>query len=250
MYSQWTVKGLKVTGVGGDSIKIEASYAEISRMVKRTLQIYCLLLLCLVVSAIAETVPLPSEGTLQEILTNYRYEELKKFGPDIVEPLVHLYETGDESTKEKAAHGLYYLSLKSEHAREVLMKDVHTENQQLRLSVQWALGRVSSDESVVKTLLDNMRNDPNPLFRDKAACALAHDQVHLTEKQRVILLQGLVDALEDDKDDVRRIALLALQIQTGQTKGYKPDAPGVARKVLVQPWKWWIAEYRNNVVGN
>ena len=45
--------------------------------------------------------------------------------------------------------------------------------------MQWALGRVSDDPAVVDVLLENMRNDPNPLFRDKAACALAYDQIHL-----------------------------------------------------------------------
>jgi len=48
------------------------------------------------------------------------------------------------------------------------------------MSVQYALGRVSSDVSVVDALLDNMQNDALLLFRDKAACALAYDQVHLT----------------------------------------------------------------------
>ena len=45
--------------------------------------------------------------------------------------------------------------------------------------MQWALGRVSDDPDVVDVLLENMQNDPCPLFRDKAACALAYDQIHL-----------------------------------------------------------------------
>ena len=50
-------------------------------------------------------------------------------------------------------------------------------------------------------LLDNMRNDANPLFRDKAACALAYDQIHLTEKQKVRLYEGLINSLNDAKLD-------------------------------------------------
>ena len=149
----------------------------------------------------------------------------------------------------RVANALYYLSIKSPHARAVLMADVHTTHPQLRLAVQWALGRVSDDVEVVRVLLDNMENDPNPLFRDKAACALAYDQVHLREKQHVLLLEGLVNALENDKDDVRRIALQALQIRTGQTKGFLPEAPASTRQLAVQRWKAWVTEYRKNIYG-
>jgi hypothetical protein len=125
------------------------------------------------------------------------------------------------------------------------MADVHTKNQSLRLQVQYALGRVSDDGDVVEVLLDNMQNDANPLFRDKAACALAYDQIHLTEKQKVRLYEGLINALSDPKVDVRSIARLALRIQTGQTKRFKATGSSTERELAVREWKKWLEEYRS-----
>ena len=120
------------------------------------------------------------------------------------------------------------------------MQDIHTQNSQLRLTVQWALGRVSNDEEVVDALLNNMQNDPNPLFRDKSACALASDQIHLSEEQKVHLLEGLIQALSDPKPQVRNIAIKALKVQTGQTKGFNPKAPARDRESIIREWQSWL----------
>jgi len=79
---------------------------------------------------------------------------------------------------------------------------------------------------------------------------MTYDQVHLSEKQHVLLLEGLVRALENDKDDVRRIALQALHIRTGQTKDFSPDTPVNVRYPAVQRWKAWVAEHRKNIYGD
>ena len=202
----------------------------------RIRKINCLAFVLLSLSTFSFAAP-PEKAALLSTIKDYHYESLKQYGESALPPLLELYKEGDNSQKTKVAGALYYLSIKSEEAREVLMKDIHTPDKDLRLQVQWAVGRVSNDDVVIHTLLENMRNDPNPLFRDKAACALAHDQPHLTEKQRVLLLEGLVQALEDEKPDVRNIASLALQIQTGQNKSD------------VQTWKAWVAEYRENIYG-
>ena len=112
--------------------------------------------------------------------------------------------------------------------------------------VEW-LGRVSDDPKVVDVLLENLQHDDNPLFRDKAACALAYDQIHLTPAQKVRLYEGLIAALADPKDDVRHIAALALQIHTGQTKGYAAGAPDPARAAAIAEWDAWLARYRENL---
>lgn len=208
----------------------------------------CLLSVHGAVRARAEAPPL-ALATVQNILEREAYPELRPYGAATIEPLLALYQAGDVETRRRVANALYALSIKSESARRVLMQDIHTPHPQLRLAVQWAVGRVSNDAEVVRTLLDNMQHDPNPLFRDKAACALASDQVHLTEPQRLLLLAGLVQALEDDKIDVRHIALLALQIHTGQTKGFQPQAPLAVRQLGVQQWQAWIAAYRKNLSG-
>ena len=135
----------------------------------------CLFLLGASVTYAGSAPPTPTE--LQAVLAREDYQPLKPSGAAVIEPLLTLYQAGDADTRRRVANALYYLSIKSAHAREVLMQDVHTQHPQLRLAVQWALGRVSDDTTVVRVLLDNMENDPNPLFRDKAACALAYDLV-------------------------------------------------------------------------
>jgi hypothetical protein len=106
---------------------------------------------------------------------------------------------------------------------------------------------VSHDDDVVDVLLENMQRDTNPLFRDKAACALAYDQIHLTPRQKLHLLERLIGALSDPKPQVRAIALQALQIHTGQTRGFRPDAPPGDREARVDDWKRWLDEYRAHV---
>ena len=182
------------------------------------------------------------------LVNAYNAQELKAYGPAILPVLVKLYqESRDENERGNVATMFYQLGWKSEEAKRVLMKDVHTENQLLRLRVQYALGRVSNGTDVVDVLLSNMQNDPNPLFRDKAACALTYDQIHLTEHQKVRLYEGLIRALRDPKLQVRQIALLSLQIRTGQTKGFSPNAPEPVRESKIKEWEKWLQEYRSNL---
>jgi HEAT repeat protein len=129
-----------------------------------------------------------------------------------------------------------------------MMPDAHTSNQALRLQVQWALGRVSADPEVVDVLLDNMQNDLEPLFRDKAARALASDQIHLSPAQKVRLSEGLLGALDDPKPQVRHIAILALQILTGQSKGFDPRAAVGSQQAAIGAWVAWLGEYKRSVL--
>jgi hypothetical protein len=181
---------------------------------------------------------------LVEAVEKYDGKSVRPMGPEVLPVLVRLYEEGDESRREKVAAILYQLGWKSEDAKRVLMKDAKTSNQALRIHVQYALGRVSDSDDVVDVLLDNMQHDASPLFRDKAACSLAYDQIHLTPRQKARLYEGLIGALASDEPQVRRIALQALQIQTGQTKGFSPDASPAERHQAVQAWRRWLQEYR------
>ncbi len=163
------------------------------------------------------------------------YAAIRALGPPVMPRLVKLYLTaGTAERKARVAQTFYNLGWKSQAAKAALMQDARTANGDLRLQVQWALGRVSNDEDVVDVLLENMRDDANPLFRDKAACALAYDQIHLSERQKVRLFGGLIESLRDEKADVRRIAALALQIHTGQTKDY-------------QAWRVWLEQYKSGL---
>ena len=185
--------------------------------------------------------------TLETAVAADDIEAIKAMGPSVMPRLARLYGTADEERRQRLASIFYRLGWKSEEAKDALMKDVHTPNQGLRLEVQWALGRVSNDVSVVDVLLDNMQNDAQLLFRDKAACALANDQIHLTPAQKVHLYEGLIRALDDPKTDVRRIAALVLQIQTGQDKGFRFAGPPEARARAVEAWRQWLAEYRSQL---
>jgi HEAT repeat protein len=116
------------------------------------------------------------------------YGAIPRLGPGTMPELVRLYDSASEDAERaRLANAFYQLGWNSEDARRALMRDVHTSDQELRISVQYALGRVSNDPAVVDALLENMQDDVNPPFRDKAACALAYDQIHLTEAQGATL---------------------------------------------------------------
>jgi hypothetical protein len=200
------------------------------------------------VLAILTSVVLAADSPLDRALAADNIDAIKALGPAVMPPLARRYASAtDEGQRQRLATVFQRLGWKSEEARRALMADAHTPNQGLRMSVQYALGRVSDDVSVVDVLLDNMQNDGSLLFRDKAACALAYDQVHLSPAQKVHLFEGLIRALDDPKMDVRRISALALQIQTGQDKGFRfADAPE-ARARAVEAWRRWLAEYRSQL---
>src|SRR5262245_31048536 len=135
-----------------------------------------LVLTALIVALAAHAQPPISDAQVRSLIVDpARFDELKSLGPPVLPVLASIYETADADDRALIAGIFYQLGWKSDAAKRVMMRDVHTENPQLRLQVQWALGRVSSDDDVVDVLLANMQNDDNPLFRDKAGCALAND---------------------------------------------------------------------------
>jgi HEAT repeat len=194
----------------------------------------------------------PSEAdatlaTVGGLVESGDHAAIGKLGDPGIDALVTLYRAADVRQKEKIAGLLYAIGKPSAKAELALMEDAHTPDVDLRINVQYALGRVSGDDRVVDVLLDNMRHDPSPLIRDKAACALAYDQIHLTELQKVRLFAGLIKALDDENPQVRSIAAQALKIHTGQTKGYHPRAPQEKRREAIVVWQRWLLEYRRNL---
>jgi HEAT repeat protein len=219
---------------------------SIRSWISRSYNVALVLLFSSLVLSLAAS-PAIDLNSVRTMVAAGKIAELKALGREVLPVMARLYETSEPAERTRIAQSFYALGWKSAEAKRVLIKDVHTTNQQLRLEVQWALGRVSNDDDVVAVLLDNMQRDANPLFRDKAACALASDQIHLTEQQKVRLFAGLIQALGDSKPDVRRIAMLALQIQTGQTKGFNPDAPVTDRDAKIREWKQWLEEYKSHL---
>ena len=212
-----------------------------------SMKIYCIgFFIYATLSPNLSAIQAPS-SRIQALAAQGDVKGLREIGPSVLPVLARQYESASEDQKATIAWIFYELGWESPDAKRVLMKDVQTQNPKLRLQVQWALGRVSNDSDVVEVLLNNMQNDSNPLFRDKAACALANDQVHLNRKQKVRLYEGLIRALSDPKPQVRNIAMLALQIQTGQTKNFNPNGSLVEREASIQEWKKWLAEYQSNL---
>jgi len=186
-------------------------------------------------------------ASVADLVARDDQKALLALGPAALPELVRLYSSGTEEQKIHIANVFYQLGRRSPEAEQALLRDAHSANPDLRIAVQYALGRVSDDPKVVDTLLAIMRNDGSPVFRDKAACALAYDQIHLTEAQKVRLYEGLIGALEDPKPQVQVIAIQALTILTGQAKGFRRSDPPDKKRQSIEAWKRWLADYRSNL---
>src|SRR5262245_9147419 len=85
-----------------------------------------------------------SDAQLHEWVIGRNVPAVRALGQPVLPKLVRMYESaGDDSFKARVAEMLYGLGWESPEAKQALMKDIHTLNQDLRLQVQWALGRVS-----------------------------------------------------------------------------------------------------------
>ena len=175
-------------------------------------------------------------------------EAIKAMGPSVMPRLARMYDASDQPRRQALAYVFYHLGWKSDEAKDALMGDVHTPNQALRLQVQWALGRVSDDVAVVDVLLENMQNDAQPLFRDKAACALANDQIHLAPAQKVRLFEGL-------HPRPRRSRSPTCGGSRSRPCRSRPGRPRALRfgrlagraRPAVEAWRRWLAEYRSQL---
>lgn len=191
------------------------------------------------------TAEVPAE--VRALVERGDHAALAALGDPALDALAELYRAGDRDARVRIAGLFYAIGKPSAAAELVLMEDVRTPDVGLRINVQYALGRVSGDDRVVEVLLDTLRHDPSPLLRDKAACALAYDQIHLTEKQKARLFAGLVEALADEELQIRGIAIQALQIHTGQSKGFAPRAPPEKRMAAILEWRRWLLEYERSL---
>jgi HEAT repeat protein len=190
----------------------------------------------------------PSRAVVERLLAaGPDYEGLRALGPEVMPVLARIYADSGPAERQKVANAFYSLGWRSEAAREVLAGDLGTDRESLRLSVQWAIGRVSGDEEVVQQLLAILRSDPNALFSEKAACALAHDQIHLTDRQKLALYGGLIETLSSPVGHVRRDAIRALEIHTGQRRGFQPWGDSEARERAVRDWQRWLREYASHL---
>lgn len=188
------------------------------------------------------------DGAVATAVLHDDFEALRARGPAVLPQLVALYRSSNDPRQRAAvARAFYVLGWQSEEAKDAMLADLATLDEELRLQVQWALGRVSNDPVVVERLFDRMEHDANDLFRDKAACALANDQVHLDPAARFALARGVVERLESPDVETRSLAIRILQVLTGQVKGFIPWAPEEKRRASVVRWRAWLDEYRRSL---
>lgn len=201
----------------------------------------------LVVSAFLLSVPLSAEELSQKVTRLVEAGDadgLRALGDEAVTSMVWLYELSEEAERIHIANLFSRMGVRSQVAERALVRDFESGNVELRLAVQRALGHVSDDPMVIETLLYTLENDRNPLVRDKAAAALAYDQIHLDERRKVRIYEGLIAALSNPKVQVRAVSIQALSILTGQTKGFHPLFPEDRRERSIAMWNQWLADYR------
>ncbi|HEX5720687.1 MAG TPA: hypothetical protein VF179_31320 [Thermoanaerobaculia bacterium] len=201
----------------------------------------------LVLSMLFLSFPVFAEELSQQVTRLVEADDadgLRTLGEEAVTSMVWLYELSEEPERIQLANLFYKMGVRSQVAERALVRDFHSENVELRLAVQYALGRVSDDPMVIETLLYTLENDRDPLFRDKAACALAYDQIHLDAKQKVRVYEGLIAALSNPKSQVRAVSIQALSILTGQTKGFHALFPEDRRERSIALWQQWLEDYR------
>lgn len=174
-------------------------------------------------------------------------ESIAAYGPEVMPLLLDLYRKADRDERILIANMLYRLGWRSEEAKELLMQDARSLDENLRIQAQYALGRVSDDPAIVDLLVENLQKGFNPLVRDKAACSLAYDQIHLDDHQKVRLFRKVIELLESPSAETRMLAIRVLHVHTGQTKGFVPALPESHRAVAVERWRRWIEEYEANL---
>ena len=212
----------------------------------RSLKIILLLLLSFNISKPGSAESIDSEEVIKHV-SSYNILALKELGPEVMPILSDLYLVSDIKQKRVIANIFYQLKFESEEAKNALIQDVKTNDENLRISVQYALGRVSSNQEVVDALLDNMQHDNNAYFRDKAACALAYDQIHLTDLEKLRMYEGLIKGLSSSNRQVRSIAIKALKIHTGQSKGFFVNGTARNQSESLRKWHQWLDEYKSNL---
>ena len=84
-------------------------------------------------------------------------------------------------------------------------------------------------------------NEPNLLAEDPTLRVRAI--VQIAERQDHSQINGLVDRLEDEAEEVRLYAILALrQLTGGQDFGYQAYGAPAQRQKAVDLWREWLAQ--------
>lgn len=106
--------------------------------------------------------------------------------------------------------------IEPERSTQILLASVHDSNINIRYWAVEGLSYLGSDETI-GPLLDVLHDDPSPMIRERAACALAQSGM-LSEKQRRTAVPKLLDFADDPALDgqTRLWVFQALRDITGQ----------------------------------
>lgn len=191
-----------------------------------------------------------NKEAIEEILAikNIPVDEIESFGYGAIPILTELYsEAESNSEKSRIAWVFWRLGWKSPEIEQAMAADLESNDANLKVWVQWGIAKSTQSSEVINKLVYNLENDPSPFVRDKAACALASDFIHISPSQRLIILKGLVAGLDNEILQVRKSSLQALQIQTGQSKGFVPTAEEAERAQSIAEWNQWLEEYEQSL---
>lgn len=191
-----------------------------------------------------------NKGAIKKLLDqkDIPLEEIETFGYDAIPFLTELYAEADNNLdKSRIAWVFWRLGWKSTEIEQALLPDLDTSDANFKVWVQWGIAKSTQSDEVINKLLFNLENDPSPFVRDKAACALASDFIHISPTQRITILRGLVDGLSNETQQIRGSSIQALLVQTGQTKNYVATADVSSRAQAIDVWEEWVDEYERNL---
>lgn len=127
--------------------------------------------------------------------------------------------TGEQGLRANALWDLGLLGgrgIEPERAAQILLASLHDSNVNIRYWAVEGLSYLGSDETIAP-LLGVLHDDPSPMIRERAACALAQSGM-LSEKQRRGAVPKLLDFADDSAVDAqtRTWVFQALRDITGQ----------------------------------
>lgn len=184
---------------------------------------------------------------VESIVRAHEWKALVEVGEAALPEVLRLYRSSDSGEKVQIAWMLARVGWKSEAARDVLLEDLASDDENLRYWVLWAQGELADSEEVVDLLVEWLGRGRNPLLWRRDQGVPGYGQLFFSEKQKLRLFTLLIERLGGLDEETRRTAARALEIHTGQLKGYDPAASAERRAAAIEVWERWLEEYRSQL---
>jgi HEAT repeat protein len=142
---------------------------------------------------------------------------------DRLEPLARNAEQGPRANALWDIGLLGNRGVEPERAAEILLASIHDENINVRYWAVEALAHLGTN-AAIEPLLGVLHDDPSPMIRERAACALAQSGM-LTERQRRMAVPRLLQYADDGAldDETRKWVFQALRDITGESLPHSAD---------------------------